>query len=275
MIKINYNKENIQITTLNLEDVFSESQLPLHFTFVRQVNNKKLWDIRLMANSWATFPDTEMVDVIINDNTGKHLFTRKWNVLMEGSLIYQKLWNFCNNIENSKGLVIGTHNGEFGEWVPTALKEQSEMVLVEASKKQFEELCNNFKYNKRVSLMNELVTADGEDVLFYEGGLGYTNTILKRVIEYWETEPITESLRSSIKFSDLITPDINWVHMDVEGIDIQLIMSLSDEKLDQLGLIIYEYNNSGPEERVTIQNYLTEKGFTNYMEGGVGMAFKK
>jgi len=122
--------------------------------------------------------------------------------------------------------------------------------------------------------MNELITVDGEDTIFYEGGLGYTNTILKRVIEYWEKEPITETRMKSIKFSDIISEDINWIHMDVEGIDYQLIMSLTDKQLSQLGIIIYEYNNSTPDERILIENFLKSKGFQTYNEDGVGMGYK-
>lgn len=267
--------EDIEIKTYELNNIFDKEQLPLRFKFNRQVNHNTLWETNLNDNSWANFPNKEMIDVIVLDNQDNKIFEKKWNVIIDGNFIYRKLWNYCKNKQNTKGVVIGTHNGEFGEWVPVAIDNLSNITLIEASKKQFDELINNFLSYNNLTFINELVTKDGKDTIFYEGGKGYTNTVLERVIEYWEKEPITKTIRRSTKFSDLITPDINWIHTDVEGIDIELIMSLSDEQLSHLDIIIYEYNNSNPEERELIKDFLTNKRFINYVENGVGIGFRE
>lgn len=274
MIKINYDIDSIRVETSNLNSVFTEHQLPLQFEFVKQVNGRKIWDVKLNSNSWANFPDTEMIDVVVKDNNDKHLFTRKWNVLIDGSFIYQKLWNYCLNTNNPKGVVVGTHNGEFGEWVPTALNQQSEMILIEASEKQYSELLNNFGVFENLQFVNKLVTDNGETVTFYEGGKGYTNSVEKRVIEFWETEEISATIRESIKFSDLIDNSINWIHLDVEGIDDKLLYTLSDIQYNNLGLIIFEYNNLTTEKREEINNFIISKGFTTFREKGICVAYK-
>jgi hypothetical protein len=274
LIKIEY-EQGIKINTFNLSVVFGEEQLPLKFNFVRSVNGNKLWDTELNSNSWAAFPDDEIVDVIVFDKLNNLVYVKKWNVLINGTFIYQKLWNYCLKNKNNKGVVIGTHNGEFGEWVPVAIDKLSDIILVEASQKQFSSLVKNYSGYDNLKFVNELVTKDGGNVIFYEGGKGYTNTVVKRVIDYWETEPITETVRESIKFSELITPDVNWIHTDVEGIDFELIMSLTDKQLSHLDIIIYEYNNSSDNERELINNFLIEKGFQTYREKGVSIAFKK
>lgn len=274
IIKIDYNIDNIRVETFNLNDVFTESQLPLSFEFVRQVNGRKIWDAKLNSNSWASFPDNEMIDVIVKDNAGKHLFTRKWDVLMNGSFTYQKLWNYCMNINNPKGVVVGTHDGEFGEWVPTAFNKQSEMILIEASEKQYNELLNNFGEFENLKFLNKLVTDNGETVTFYEGGAGYSNSVEKRVIEYWEPEEIKSTVRESIRFSDLIDSSVNWIHLDVEGIDDKLLYSLSNEQYNNLGLIVFEYNNLSTEKREEINNFIIHKGFTTFREKGVCVAYK-
>jgi hypothetical protein len=97
---------------------------------------------------------------------------------------------------------------------------------------------------------------------------------LKRVIDYWETAPITSTPRTSISFKSLITPDINWIHLDVEGIDDKLIMSLENSTFNHIDLIIYEYNNLDDNEREIINNFLINKGYTTYREGGIGLAEK-
>jgi hypothetical protein len=273
LIKIEY-EQGIKINTSNLSEVFDEEQLPLKFEFVRSVNRNKLWDTELNGDSWATFPDDEIVDVMVFDQLNNLVYEKKWNVLINGNFIYKKLWNYCLINKNNKGVVIGTHNGEFGEWVPVAIDKLSDIVLVEASQKQFISLTENYRDYDNLKFINELVTDNGEKVKFYEGGKGYTNTVIKRVIDYWETEPITETYRDSIKFSDLITPDINWIHLDVEGLDDILLYSLSDDQYNNLDLIIFEYNNLSTEDRDKINNFLISKGFVTYREGGVCLATK-
>jgi FkbM family methyltransferase len=275
---IEYN-DTIKVLTYELTNLFKNEELPLKIEFVRTVNNKNMWDTNISSNSWAVFPNSEMVDVLIKNKYDRLIHTRKWDIKIDGDFIYKKIWNYCNNRNTlglkNKGVVVGTHNGEFGEWVPVAIDNLSNIVLVEASQKQFETLIENYRNYENLQFVNELVTKDGGNVTFYEGGEGYTNTVVKRVIDYWEKEPITETERVSIKFSDLITEDVNWIHTDVEGIDYELIMSLSDNQLSHLDIIIYEYNNSTPDERELINNYLIEKGYKTYREKGVSIAFRE
>lgn len=278
MINIKYTNENIKVDTLDLSLIFNKNQLPLKIEFVKQINNKKIWETNLDSFNWATFPDTEMIDVIIKDKQENHIFTHKWNVVENGNYFYQKLWLYCkkriNDKKVNKGVVIGTHNGDFGEWVPVALDSLSELILVEASEKQFNELKDNFSKYNQITFINELVTEDGEPTIFYEGGQGYTNSVLKRVIDYWEKEQITSTLKNSIQFSKLITPDINWIHLDVEGLDDKLLYSLSNEQFNHLNLIIFEYNNLSTEERENIDNFVKSKNFITFKEKGICLAVK-
>lgn len=278
MISIEYSNDSIKVETQELNSVFDSNQLPLKLEFARQVNSKVIWDTKLSSYSWASFPDTEMIDVIVTDNLGNQIHSHKWNCIENGTFMYQKLFNFCllnksKNIQN-KGVVVGTHNGEFGEWVPVALNKLSDIVLIEGSQKQFESLIKNYRNYENLQFVNELVTKDGGNVTFYEGGEGYTNTVVKRVIDYWEKEPITETKRESIKFSDFITDDINWIHMDVEGIDDELLYSLSDTQFNHINLIIFEYNNLSEEKREKINNFILSKGFNTFREKGICISYK-
>jgi hypothetical protein len=175
LIKIDY-EQGIKVNTFNLSKVFTKEQLPLKFNFVRSVNKNKIWDVELNDDSWATFPDDEIVDLIVFDKLGNLVYEKKWNVLMNGTFIYKKLWNYCLKNKNTKGVVVGTHNGEFGEWVPVAIDKLSDIVLVEASQKQFTSLVKNYRNYNNLKFINELVTKDGGNIIFYEGGKGYTNT---------------------------------------------------------------------------------------------------
>ena len=278
MIDIQYTEENIKITTSDLSYIFEQSQLPIKIEFVKQITGQKIWETYIDSFSWATFPDTELIDVIIKDNQNNHIHTHKWNVVKNGNYFYQKLWLYCKKrIDEgklNKGVIIGTHNGDFGEWVPVALDKISELILVEASEKQFNELKNNFNYSDQITFINNLITENGEPTVFYEGGKGYTNSVLKRVIDYWEKEKITSTLKESIKFSLLITPDVNWIHLDVEGLDDKLLYSLTDDQYSHLDLIVFEYNNLSPEERENIDNFVKSKNFITFKEKGICLSVK-
>jgi hypothetical protein len=171
-----------------------------------------------------------------------------------------------------KGLVIGTHDGEFGEWVPLVRNFMSDMVLVEGSEKQFNVLKNNYEGKQGVTLLHNLVTTDGSEVEFFEGGAFYTNSVVKRVIEHWETEEIHSTKRSSIAINDLITNKLDWLHLDVEGLDAKLLLAIDSEKLPNF--IIYEDFNLDENEKNTLINYLESKGYILHSEGGIGMARK-
>ena len=269
MIQFKYTDEDEGGLQINTKDLLFDT---LKFKYVRQTTNTPLWEIDLPSNSWARYPDIEMVDVIVEDPEGNEVYRHKWDVILNGNFLYQKLWKYCLDNPDSKGVVVGTHSGDFGEWVP--LVKDARMVLVEASDKQFAGLTSTYSKYPNLTLVNELITTDGKDVIFYEGGAGYTNSVVKEVIDYWEPEPITATERTSIKFSDLITPDINWIHLDVEGIDDKLLMSLDDATFNHIDLIIYEYNNLSDTEREVIKNFLIDRGYTHYREGGNGLASK-
>lgn len=275
MINIIY-KENIKIETSNLTAIFKTEQLPLNFQIKNAVSKKVIWQTNLDSFMWASFPTDEMNDVVVNDAQGNFIYQYRWDVLQHGSIFYKSLWLYCKSLINKgirpKGLVIGTHDGEFGEWVPLVRNFMSDMVLVEGSEKQFKVLKENYEGKQGVTLLHNLITTDGSEVEFFEGGAGYTNSVVKRVIEHWEKEEIHSTKRASIAINDLIKDKLDWLHLDVEGLDAKLILAIESEKLPDF--IIYEDFNLEPEEKNTLINYLENKGYILHSEGGIGMARK-
>ena len=275
MISINYNSEGIKVETTDLA-FLNKDQLPLTVKFVRNLSGREMWSTVVGSYNWVTFPDSDMIDVQIEDAQGVILKRHKWDVFLNGSFFYQTLWNYClkRSAEGkiNMGIAIGTHNGEFGEWVPLSQNHLSEITLVEGSSKQFEELLKNFSKFPYLKFINEIVTPDGKEVIFYEGGQGYTNSVIKDVIEYWEKDQITETKRSSLKFNDLVSEDMNWLHLDVEGIDDQLLMSLDKNKFKNLDIIIFEYNNLSTERRENIDTFMKSKGYETYRDKGICLA---
>lgn len=283
MIRVNYKDDGILVEANELEEYFSSELLPLRVDFTRRISGKVLWSSKISSRTWTSFPNKEIVDTIIFDSKGNEVFRYNWNVVEHGNYLYRRLWSYCKDLTSRgirpKGIAVGTHDGDFGEWIPVAMENISDIVLVEASSPQFTRLKINYSKIDNVKLLQELITSDGRDVVFYEGGQGYTNSIVEEITKSWEekTAIITETKRKSVKFQDIIdsVPGLNWIHLDVEGIDDELLYSISDESLSNLELIIFEYNVLSTERRSSIDDYLVGKGFTTYREKGICLAWKK
>jgi len=278
MIKIEYN-EGINIYTEDLRSLFHHSQLPLKFEIKNVVSKKIIWETELDSFMWAKFPNIEINDVIVSDAKGVFVYRHYWDVLSHGSVFYKGLWFYCKSLINQgirpKGLVIGTHDGEFGEWVPLVRNFMSDMILVEGSDKQFEKLFENYSNKQGVTLIKNIITPDGNDVVFYEGGAGYTNTIVERVIRYWEKEEIKSNTKSSLSINKLIKDNfekLHWLHLDVEGLDAKLLFSIEKDLLPKF--IIYENFNLDLDENKNLENYLKEFKYRIHSENGISMAIK-
>ena len=260
MINIDFSNKKIRVETKKVSTIF---KTPLKLSVQSHVTKKEIWSSELNDGWWAEFPNNEMNDVVITDNDGKVIVNKNWDVIQDGDLLYKSLYFYCLNIFNSgrmpKGIAIGTHDGLFGEWVPCVLEGITDAILVEASKPQFDNLKENFEKFYDVSLVNSLITTDGKPVEFFEGGKGYTNSVVERVISGWEKEEINSSIKESISINTLIETKVDWLHLDVEGYDIKLLMGTDPEKLPNL--IIFEYENSKEDENNQIKQYLTNLGY--------------
>ena len=283
MINIIYSRDpspEIKITVDNLRSIYSNEDLPLKVEIVKSVSQKIQWTSELNSYSWATYPNTEMFDVIIRTKKNRLIHHYKWDVIQHSTFHYRILWLYCQNLISEgvrpKGLVIGSHNGEFGEWVPLARENKSDILLVDGSEKQFNDLVKNYKNKEGLMFLNTVITEKGGNVEFFEGGAGYTNSVVERVIRNWEKEEIHSTKRESISINDLIENTYNgnfdWLHLDVEGLDAKLIMATKKEYLPKL--IIFEDNNFNQKEKDEIYNWLKIDGYTLHSEKGICSASK-
>jgi FkbM family methyltransferase len=280
MIQVTYNKDGIRVE-VEVISKYNENT-PFTLNIKKHVSGKIQWSTILSDNWYATYPNTEMFDVELRDSKNNIVYTKKWDVMEHGNHFYKSLWiynkSLISNGKFPKGLVIGTHDGEFGEWVPIVLKNECQVVLVEASDKQFGVLDKNYGNRSLVTLVNDLVTPNGGEVEFFEGGEGYTNTIVEDVIRHWEKEEIKSTKRDSIGITDLILEkcggQIDWLHLDVEGLDSQLIMGIDTTRVNLPKFIIFEDYNLSEEKKKEIYNWFYNEGYDIRSEGGICEAVK-
>jgi FkbM family methyltransferase len=280
MITVTYNSEGIKVNVGHISKY--NQNLPLKLKIKKHVSGELQWSTNLNDNWYATYPNTEMFDVEICDSKDKTIYVKKWDVMEHGNHFYKSLWMYNKSVLSNgkfpKGLVIGTHDGEFGEWVPIVQKRECNVILVEASDNQFNKLKNNYKNNSLVKPIQNLITPNGGEVEFFEGGAGYTNTVVENVIRHWEKEEIKSTKRPSISITDLILNEcgghIDWLHLDVEGLDANLIMGIDETKITLPNFIIFEDYNLPQDKKDEIYNWLHQKGYQTYSEGGICEAVK-
>jgi FkbM family methyltransferase len=281
MIKVTYNSEGIRVEVGDISKY--NKNLPLKLNIKKHVSGDVQWSSNLNDHWFATYPNTEMFDVEIIDSKGLVVYTKKWDIMEHGNHFYKSLWLYNKSlISNGKfptGLVIGTHDGEFGEWVPSVQNRECKVVLVEASDNQFNMLKQNYANNSLAKPIQRLVTPNGGEVEFFEGGAGYTNTVVESVIRHWEKEEVKSTKKNSISITDLILSecngDIDWLHLDVEGLDAQLIMGIDESKISLPNFIIFEDYNSPNEKKEEIYSWLKQRGFELKSEGGICEAIRK
>lgn len=264
MINIDYSNKKIRVETKDVSTLF---KLPLKLSIRSHVNGKEIWTSELNDGWWAEFPNNEMNDTLIHDANGRLVTFKQWDVRYHGSELYKTFYYYCVEITKEgrrpTGIAVGTHDGLFGEWVPCVIKNITDAILVEGSEKQFNSLKENIGDLMNVNLVNSIVSSDGQPVEFFEGGLGYTNSIVERVIRNWETEEIKSSVRESVTIESLIDKltlgSIDWIHTDVEGYDSKILMSIPDSLLPKL--VMFEHENMSEEQNKIFENYLIDRGY--------------
>lgn len=280
MIKVTYNNDGIRVDVGEISKY--SNCLPFKLKIIKHVSGEVQWSTDLYDSWYATFPSVEMFDVVLTDRNNTIIYRKEWDIFEHGNYFYKSLWLYNKKIISQgkfpKGLVIGTHDGEFGEWVPIAKKRDAQIVLVEASDNQFKKLKNNYKNNSLVKCVQEIITPSGGEVVFYEGGQGYTNTVVEKVIRNWETEEIHSTTKNSIDINEFIRRefdgDLDWLHLDVEGLDAKLIMAIDEGKIKLPDFIIFEDFNLSETEKSEIYEFLKSRNFNITSDSGICEAIR-
>ena len=278
MIDITYDRDANQ-TRVELKHftIFKKNELPLTAQFKRTIDGLVGWSAELEEGTWATWSGGEtQYDVVIKTADGSPILYWKFDVERDGDLIEKAFFQFIKNSPTRcKGMVIGSHNGLFGHWVFPVVKNMSDVVIVDGSEPQFMEVVNNYSHIRNAKFINEIITVDGADVDWMEGGEGFTDTICKSVItKHVEEDKIKHTERSSTSINELFEkegPHFDWLHLDVEGLDADLILALKYEPT----VIIFETMHIPSVKYSALLDWFQEKGYKLFNDGFNAMAIKK
>jgi hypothetical protein len=246
MIDITYNR-SINLTRVEVNNLqLIKEHLPLKIQFKNIISGEIHYESELLDYWWTEWKGAEQItDVLIYSSNEKLLYKYKWDVTVNGDIHEKMLWFYLKarqlNGLKSNGLVIGSHDGRNGHWIYPVKHKLTDVTLVDGSDKQFISLVENYKHNSNVETLNTIVTTDGSDVEWYQGGEGYTDTVVPSLINEWlDSSEITKSYRKSISINELMKDkNYDWLHLDVEGLDGDLILALEQKP----NIIIFEDEN--------------------------------
>lgn len=236
---------------------------PLYFS-VLDIFDRVVWNSQLNIGYFSMWPWLTWTKVKIVDSSGNLIYKWTWNPLKDGCVCHQifYLWSLKNR--GSFGIAIGTHDGTFGEWVGLVNDGLLKALLIEASEKQFLKLNEFYSGKEWVKCENKLVTVNGGDVIFYEGGSGHTNSVSKDHIEITVKDNIKEVKKDSESFISILERNkgYKWVHIDVEGIDDDLILSLRGREDLLPEVLIYEHESLTIEKESKLVKFLENNSYT-------------
>ena len=278
MINITYNRnENKTKVEVSKLDVIKE-HLPLKIQFKNIITDEIHYETELKDYYWAEWCGSELItDVLIYSSNGTLLHEYKWDVITHGDEIEKMLWFYLKarqlNGLKSNGLVIGSHDGRNGHWIYSVKHKLTDATLVDGSDKQYVELTQNYKHNSNIETLNTIVTTDGSYVEWYQGGEGYTDTVVPSLINEWlDSSEITKSYRKSVSINDLMKDkNYDWLHLDVEGIDGDLILTLENKP----NVIIYESMNLDKIMEAKLNLWFVENSYETIECNGNTIAIKK
>lgn len=262
----NFDEGNIKVQIPffeNFQKIFKD--LPLFFTLYDKFD-RVVWNTDFFPGYFSYWPGISWTRAEIIDSSGNLIWSWKWDPIRDGCICHQifHLWSMKNR--GSFGVVIGTHDGCTGEWVGAVDNGTLRALLIEASDEQFKKLEERYGGKSWVKMEKNLITTEGGRIKFYEGGKGYTNSVSLDHIKWTGVEEIKEVEKDSESLISLLerNPGCKWIHLDVEGIDDSLILSLEKRKDLLPELIIYEHENLSQERENSLVYFLESNGYSIY-----------
>jgi hypothetical protein len=243
-------------------------ETPIRFEVRHGITGDVVWDSELMCGHWSqyNYPDSSYPVARLISRSGVTLIEYKWNTMIDGDDIHKFFTLWAKNNPGSKGIAIGTHDGSSGEWVEPVRAGILEAYLVEASLKQYRDLVDNYRNVSNTYTLMTLVTADGGNYDFFEGENGYTNSVIPDITNRYQKD-VKHVKMPSISITNLILNlklenDLDWLHLDTEGLDADLLMSIDDSVVKLPKIIIFEVVNLSDADRDKCVKWLESKGYT-------------
>jgi hypothetical protein len=242
-------------------------EFPLLFQVISNISGNVVYESEMYPGCWASCGLPDDTTAYIKDFNKNLVAKWEYDPLLHGDICAKLFMYWCLNNKGAKGIAIGTYDGASGEWVSPLSRGLINAYLVEASDYQYKELEKNYEKSKNCKTIQRLITIDGEDCEFFEAGDGVSNSIFRSHVESHKNGDLKITHKKSTSLNDLIIEcglknDLKWLHLDVEGLDSGLIMSLDKEIINLPNIIIYESLNLSPDVKKQTIDWLEVNGYS-------------
>ena len=247
----------------DLKFFFPQSELPLTIQVCSCVTGEITYNLETKGNIWFEKFNFYFEDIKIYSKSGRLVLEKLWDILEEDEYKFFKL---LNSYKNTKGIVIGAHDGTYGEWITLLGDIKNELLLVEPAEGQFQKLKRTFGGRVNVKLLNTLVSCDGGKIEFFEEKSGFFNSIKRAHLEnIFDPDQIKVVYKNSISLVELLQNnfygELDWLHFDTESYDAQLILSLKNNTNLLPRIIVFEHNHLKTEEKYELENFLIKENY--------------
>lgn len=244
-----------------------ENNLPLIVQFINVLNNKILWECELFPSCWVTYPVVRNTKVIVKTKDNFILGEKFFDAYKYYDVINDVLSLFISQHQLKNGLIVGAGEGSYGEWIKILNQNLSKCILVEGDESAYKILKDQYP---NLEVLNYCVDVEDSFKTFFLSPYGNVSSFIKEnLIKYGVKEKnIIEKKVNTYSLNKLLNQyNIDWLRLDTEGLDYELIKSITPDNLNKLKYIQYEHINITEEEKIKCNLYLESLGYRVFMVG--------
>jgi FkbM family methyltransferase len=217
---------------------------PIKVEHRNSIDNNLMYEVSLVKDQWAETPVfTENCNITILDKNQNILYKTEIDNFRDGDEVQNAFDMWVTLNPGAVGIAAGTNDGTGGEWVRYVKNNQLKAFLLEPSKFTFPILQQNYKSCMNSILMNVALNVEGGKVEFFteKNGMGFSNSLIKKLAQTHYSE-IESYQVTCVRIEDMLRLyNPKWIHLDIEGVDFQVILEIL--KFPELNpeVIIFEH----------------------------------
>lgn len=256
----------IRVDTSHLKvfDIF-----PINIKLINKISGRVCYEVDITESMWAqSHGFIDQCYVLITDKNGNILLKKNLDNFTDGDTVenYFDIWSKTKI--KSLGIVAGANDGTTGEWVDMVRENKLKAILLEPLDYAYNNLNIFYKENSNVEIFNKAITVDGGPVKFYAeqnfGGVCSTTILDQAINSAYSIDNYKEIMVESFSVIHLLkTYKPEWFHIDLEGLDFDIVSEII--KYDDLHpeIILYEHYHMKENQYKELENNLFQKGYIN------------
>ena len=254
--------------------ILDRSEFPLSFVIRDWISGEISYQSELWGNWWSFYDNYSFKNTYVYTKSGKLLKEFTFRPDVDGGDIEEFFNIWVKSKSRSNGLVLGAGTGRWGEWLLPVFNNECFVVLVEGDPINQEILLKTHKDRKNVKIENCVVSSTDGLVNFWIAPFNQVSSMDKKVVEkFFPGVDINPIYVPSFSINSIIDKhfdnDLDWIRIDIEGSDHDVIMSIRPDISIRLKMMVYENMNITSEQIFQINERLKNHGFNNFLNFGI------